>query len=109
MTLPRLVQEFAAPGCFTLDEATAATGKARAAIKKEIEYLQARGYLESVRRGLYVLDPGKSFGPDPDRFVVASKVAPSRRQNGSNLSRGASTDSAPCRPQNGSWARVAAR
>lgn len=75
MTLPRLVQEFAPTGCFTLDEAVQATGIPRPAIKKEIEYLQSRGYLESVRRGIYALEPTRSHGTDPDPFVIASKVA----------------------------------
>ncbi len=75
MPLPRLVQEFALSGCFTLEEAVEATGELRKTVKKEIEYLQARGYLESVRRGLYVFDPRKSLGPDPDPLVIAGKIA----------------------------------
>lgn len=73
MALPRLLQHFASQGCFTLDEAVAATGQARKTVKKDVEYLQARGLLESARRGLYALTP-QAPGAEPDPFVVASKV-----------------------------------
>jgi predicted transcriptional regulator of viral defense system len=74
MPLPRLVQAFARVGCFTLDEAVGATGDARKAVLKGVEYLRSRGYLETVRRGLYALDPGKSVGVDPDPLVIGAKV-----------------------------------
>jgi predicted transcriptional regulator of viral defense system len=69
-----LVLEFASRGCFTLEEAITATGEPGKTVRKEIEYLHAQGYLESVRRGLYALDPRKSLGHEPDPFVIAGKI-----------------------------------
>lgn len=74
MPLPRLLQRFAAPACFTLSEAGAALGKDRAAVLEEVKYLKREGYVQTVRRGLYAFDPEKA-GQAADRYVLASKLA----------------------------------
>ena len=73
MSLPRLLKEFHAPGCFTLDEAVTILGAERA--REHVRYLLKQGYIETTRRGLY------SFLPErtdvlPDRYVLASKATP---------------------------------
>lgn len=73
MPLPRIVGEFQAAGCFTLAEAEAILGPARA--REHVRYLRKRGYIETVRRGLYALVP-ETTGVLPDRYLVASKVSP---------------------------------
>lgn len=74
MALPRLLQRFAAPACFTLSEASLALGKDRSATLEDVKYLKQEGYVETVRRGLYAFDPEKT-GQVADRYVLASKLA----------------------------------
>lgn len=73
MTLPRLLMEFHAPGCFTLEEAEGVLGADRA--REHIRYLRARGYIETVRRGIYAFVP-ETTGVLPDRYLIASKASP---------------------------------
>ncbi len=74
MPRPRLVEAFQTPACFTMDEAVAVTGEDREATWKQVKYLLDRGYVERVRRGLYVLVPERAGSDSPDPLVVASKV-----------------------------------
>lgn len=71
-SLPRLLREFHAPGCFTLGEAEAILGPGRA--REHVRYLQGQGYIETVRRGLYAFVP-ETTGVLPDRYLVAAKVS----------------------------------
>ena len=73
MALPRLLREFHAPGCFTLEEAEAVLGAGRA--REHVRYLRARGYIESVRRGVYAFVP-EATGVLPDRYLIAYKASP---------------------------------
>jgi len=73
MSLPRLMKEFHAPGCFTLDEAEAFLGAERA--REHVSYLRRQGYIETVRRGLYAFVP-ETTGVLPDRYLIASKASP---------------------------------
>lgn len=74
MALPRLLKAFQTPACFTLEEAVEVLDKPRSTVLEQVRYLRKRGYLRSVRRGLYAFDPDAT-GRRADRFVVASKVA----------------------------------
>ena len=71
MPLPRLVKEFQAPGCFTLQEAESLMGATKA--REHVRYLLKQGYIETVRRSLYALVP-ELAGALPDRYVLASKA-----------------------------------
>jgi predicted transcriptional regulator of viral defense system len=71
MALPRLLREFHAPGCFTLDEAEAVLGANRA--REHVKYLRKRGYIRTVRRGLFALVP-ETTGVLPDRYLIACKA-----------------------------------
>ncbi len=71
MTLPRLLREFHAHGCFTLEEAEAVLGADRA--REHVRYLRTRGYIETVRRGLFAFVPGTT-GVMPDRYLLATKA-----------------------------------
>ena len=73
MPLPRLAKEFLAPGCFTLQEASAIVGANKA--REHVRYLLEEGYIQTVRRGLYALVSERT-GAMPDRYVLASKVSP---------------------------------
>ena len=61
MGLPRLLREFHAPGCFTLEEAEGFMGAERA--REHVRYLRAQGYIETVRRGLYAFVPEHMADP----------------------------------------------
>lgn len=74
MTPPKLVEAFRSDGCFTVDEAVVKTGQSRTNVLRQVKYLHKEGYLERVRRGLYVLSPKETASDPPDPFVVASKV-----------------------------------
>lgn len=74
MALPRLVERFADATCFTLDEAVDALGKEKTAVRKDIDYLKSEGWIESVRRGLYAIDPDRPTTRSVDPYVLASKV-----------------------------------
>jgi predicted transcriptional regulator of viral defense system len=73
MPLPRLVEEFQASSCFTLQEAEAILGPRKA--REHVRYLLKQGYVEAVRRGLYALVPERTTTV-PDRYVLASKAYP---------------------------------
>ncbi len=72
MALPKLIDAFSDARCFTTAEAAKAVGL-RSAVES-IRYLRERGYIVTVRRGLYAF-VAKREGDGPDRFVLASKVA----------------------------------
>lgn len=74
MALPRLVQAFSTPACFTVEEAAHALGKSKGAVRNDIKYLLRAGYVTPVRKGLYGFTPEKT-GRSADRYVLASKVA----------------------------------
>ncbi len=73
MSLPYLMKEFHASGCFTLDEAQAILGARKA--REHVRYLREQGYIETVRRGLYAFVP-ENTGVLPDRYLIASKISP---------------------------------
>lgn len=74
VSLPRLIEMFADPSCFTSKEAATALGKTPTAVRNDIKYLIRAGYVSTVRKGLYAFDPGKT-GRAADRYVLASKLA----------------------------------
>jgi len=73
MSIPRLVKEYQAPGCFTLREAESVLGPRKA--REHVKYLLKRGQVVVVRRGLYALVPERT-GAVPDRYVIAGKAYP---------------------------------
>lgn len=68
-----MLREFHAPGCFTLEEAEAVLEPEGA--REHVRYLRKRGYIETVRRGIYAFVP-ETTGVLPDRYLVASKISP---------------------------------
>jgi len=72
MALPKLIDAFSDARCFTTAEAAKAVGL-RSAVES-IRYLRERGYIVTVRRGLYAFVAERA-GDAPDRFVLASKLA----------------------------------
>lgn len=73
MALPALIDIFQTPACFTLEEATQALDKPRSTVLDQVKYLMKQGYIYSVRRGLYALNPDRT-GRSPDPYVIAGKV-----------------------------------
>ena len=62
-------------GCFTLDNVQALTGNRRTA-QSILDSYKKKGFIECVRRDLYVAMSLETKQPVPNRYTVASHAAP---------------------------------
>lgn len=63
---------------FTTAEAVEASGQPAPQVFKQLSYLRRQGYLQQVRRGLYLVVPLEARGPHPpppNPYLLASKLA----------------------------------